>query len=138
MLILSVQLTNGRSMMGSLDREDDYGLIPRASRAIFDMIENTPQENGTEFRISCSYLEIYNETIQDLFDTTKKNLQIRESPQNGIYVGDLTEEVSLCYDASCFEHNFDIDKIYSTLEASKRFTISSNWSQIIELSVILK
>jgi len=79
-------------MMGSLDREDDYGLIPRASRAIFDMIENTPQEKGTEFRISCSYLEIYNETIQDLFDTTKKNLQIRESPQNGIYVGDLTEE----------------------------------------------
>ena len=85
--------------MGSLKREEDYGLIPRASRAIFDMIENS-QEPGKEYRISCSYLEIYNESIQDLFDTTKKNLQIRESPQNGIYVSDLTEEVRSASDIS--------------------------------------
>lgn len=77
--------------MGSLDKEEDFGLIPRAAKAIFDMIEESTEK--AEYKISCSYLEIYNETIQDLLDTSKKNLQIRESPQHGIYVPDLTEEV---------------------------------------------
>ncbi len=42
-----------------------------------------------------SYLEIYNENVNDLLDPTKKNLDIRESRQRGIYIDGLSEyEVS--------------------------------------------
>jgi kinesin family protein 5 len=80
------------SMMGSLKDDNLAGLIPRASRAVFDLINNSPEEQGSEFKISCSYLEIYNEKVRDLFDTSKVDLLIRESPSAGIYVENLTEE----------------------------------------------
>jgi kinesin family protein 5 len=76
--------------MGSLNSAENKGLMPRAASAIFNLIEQA--EEGIEFKISCSYLEIYNETIQDLFNTNNKNLGVRESPDKGIYVADLTEQ----------------------------------------------
>eukprot|EP00761_Pharyngomonas_kirbyi_P014435 gb/GECH01014465.1/.p1 GENE.gb/GECH01014465.1/~~gb/GECH01014465.1/.p1 ORF type:complete len:867 (+),score=318.12 gb/GECH01014465.1/:1-2601(+) len=76
-------------IMGNRDEEESRGVIPRASQDIFDAIED--EDEDTEFKIKVSYLEIYNESIQDLFDTTKRNLKVHESPTRGIYVADLTE-----------------------------------------------
>ena len=65
------------------------GIIPRAMSFIFDKIKTMSRE--IEFSIKCSYYQIYNEKIQDLLDTRKTDLQIREDKCKGIWVEDCTE-----------------------------------------------
>ncbi|KAG9135042.1 hypothetical protein Leryth_011545 [Lithospermum erythrorhizon] len=67
------------------------GIIPLAIKDIFSMIQDTP---GSEFLLRVSYLEIYNEVINDLLDPTGQNLRIREDAQ-GTYVEGIKEEVVL-------------------------------------------
>lgn len=38
-----------------------------------------------------SYLEIYNECVNDLLDSTRKNLDVRESKTSGIYIDNLSD-----------------------------------------------
>jgi len=70
--------------------EDARGIIPRAVRHIFGFIEAS--EKGIKFLVRCSYLEIYNENILDLLcgRSNQENLQIKEDPNKGIFVKDLT------------------------------------------------
>ncbi|KAK2959367.1 putative Kinesin heavy chain [Blattamonas nauphoetae] len=78
------------SMFGPDIAEDDLqGIIPRSAQMIFETINKDTTE--TEFVAKCSFLEIYNEQIRDLFNPAQNNLQVRESPTRGIYVGDATE-----------------------------------------------
>ncbi|KAJ8447889.1 hypothetical protein Cgig2_012024 [Carnegiea gigantea] len=67
------------------------GIIPLAIKDVFEMIQETP---GREFLLRVSYLEIYNEVINDLLDPTGQNLRIREDEQ-GTYVEGIKEEVVL-------------------------------------------
>lgn len=68
--------------------------MPRSFQFIFNQINKMTEENeNTEFLIKCSYLEIYNEKIQDLLEPTASNLQIREDIKKGVYVEALSEEV---------------------------------------------
>ena len=46
--------------------EDELGIIPRVIRLIFDEVEK--RKGKTEFIIKCSFLEIYNEELNDLLD----------------------------------------------------------------------
>ncbi|KAJ8541213.1 hypothetical protein K7X08_002029 [Anisodus acutangulus] len=46
-----------------------------------------------EFLIQVSYMEIYNEDINDLFAVENQKLQIRESLDSGIFVAGLREEI---------------------------------------------
>ena len=66
------------------------GLIPRAIENIFKYIENN-SNSDTTFIIRVSYLQIYNESIDDLLKSEKKHLSIRESQKKGIYVEGLSE-----------------------------------------------
>ncbi|KAL6650591.1 hypothetical protein ACP70R_009516 [Stipagrostis hirtigluma subsp. patula] len=67
------------------------GIIPLAVKDVFRIIQDTP---GREFLLRVSYLEIYNEVINDLLDPTGQNLRIREDAQ-GTYVEGIKEEVVL-------------------------------------------
>ncbi|RZC62288.1 hypothetical protein C5167_024070 [Papaver somniferum] len=67
------------------------GIIPLAVKDVFGIIQETP---GREFLLRVSYLEIYNEVINDLLDPTGQNLRIREDAQ-GTYVEGMKEEVVL-------------------------------------------
>lgn len=67
------------------------GVIPLAIKDVFSMIQDTP---GREFLLRVSYLEIYNEVINDLLDPTGQNLRVREDSQ-GTYVEGIKEEVVL-------------------------------------------
>ncbi|CAN6720922.1 unnamed protein product [Malus baccata var. baccata] len=67
------------------------GIIPLAVKDVFGIIQETP---GREFLLRVSYLEIYNEVINDLLDPTGQNLRIREDAQ-GTYVEAIKEEVVL-------------------------------------------
>ncbi|KAL9244983.1 hypothetical protein vseg_018694 [Gypsophila vaccaria] len=67
------------------------GIIPLAIKDVFSIIQETP---GREFLLRVSYLEIYNEVINDLLDPTGQNLRVREDVQ-GTYVEGIKEEVVL-------------------------------------------
>ncbi|KAI4342401.1 hypothetical protein MLD38_027035 [Melastoma candidum] len=67
------------------------GIIPLAIKDVFSIIQDTP---GREFLLRVSYLEIYNEVINDLLDPAGQNLRVREDAQ-GTYVEGIKEEVVL-------------------------------------------
>lgn len=71
--------------------QNSPGVIPLAIKDVFSMIQDTP---GREFLLRVSYLEIYNEVINDLLDPTGQNLRVREDAQ-GTYVEGIKEEVVL-------------------------------------------
>ncbi|KAL0233521.1 hypothetical protein PCE1_002036 [Barthelona sp. PCE] len=79
------------TMFGAdIENEELRGIIPRASFDIFDIInENT---DDVEYTIRCSFLEIYNEQINDLLDASNTNLKVHESAAKGIHVSGLSEE----------------------------------------------
>ncbi|PNY04024.1 kinesin motor catalytic domain protein [Trifolium pratense] len=71
--------------------QNSPGIIPLAIKDVFSSIQDTP---GREFLLRVSYLEIYNEVINDLLDPTGQNLRVREDAQ-GTYVEGIKEEVVL-------------------------------------------
>lgn len=98
------------TMMGIPDKfdaegNDLKGIIPKSVRHIFGFIDGD-NNNGKKFLVRCAYLEIYNECLIDLLskfggnDKGKKkgadvnqkqeSLKIKEDPDKGIYVADLT------------------------------------------------
>ena len=66
------------------------GLIPRAVEDIFKYIESN-SNSDTTFIIRATYLQIYNESIDDLLKPEKMHLSIRESQKKGLYVEGLSE-----------------------------------------------
>ena len=71
--------------------EDNPGLIPLTIAEIFKWTL-TEQESEMTFNITCSYLEIYNESVNDLLDVSKKNLDVRESISQGVYIQGLSSK----------------------------------------------
>ncbi|MCO5567342.1 hypothetical protein L7F22_021032 [Adiantum nelumboides] len=67
------------------------GIIPLAVKDVFSIIQETPNR---EYLLRVSYLEIYNEVINDLLNPAGQNLRIREDTE-GTYVEGITEEVVL-------------------------------------------
>jgi centromeric protein E len=63
------------------------GLITLGIDYIFHHIRNSQRK----YTLKISYLEVYNEQVNDLLDTSKTNLEIRERPDKGIYVEKLSE-----------------------------------------------
>lgn len=69
------------------------GLMPRIFQYLFGEIgKRQERDPGVQYTCSCSLLEIYNETITDLLNTSSTNLQLREDISRGVYVDDLTVE----------------------------------------------
>ncbi|GMI89672.1 hypothetical protein like AT1G59540 [Hibiscus trionum] len=83
------QTSSGKTftMNGS---SSDPGIIHRAVNDLFQKI-NTISDR--EFLIRISYMEIYNEEINDLFAVENHKLQIHESLERGIFVAGLREEI---------------------------------------------
>jgi hypothetical protein len=77
------------SLQIDAENASERGVIPNAIRHIFGAIDAA--ETGKKFLVRCSYLEIYNEQILDLLGKNNgENLSIKEDPNKGIYVKDLT------------------------------------------------
>ncbi|CAM8963032.1 unnamed protein product [Rhodiola kirilowii] len=83
------QTNSGKThtMRGSIA---EPGVIPLAVRDLFDKIHEDPDR---EFLLRMSYMEIYNEEINDLLAPEHRKLQIHESLERGIYVAGLREEI---------------------------------------------
>ncbi|TVU12150.1 hypothetical protein EJB05_45780 [Eragrostis curvula] len=67
------------------------GIIPMAVKDVFSIIQETPNR---EFLLRVSYLEIYNEVVNDLLNPSGQNLRIREDLQ-GTFVEGIKEEAVL-------------------------------------------
>ncbi|VFQ74121.1 unnamed protein product [Cuscuta campestris] len=67
------------------------GIIPLAVKDAFSIIQETPSR---EYLLRVSYLEIYNEVVNDLLNPAGQNLRIREDAQ-GTFVEGIKEEVVL-------------------------------------------
>ncbi|KAL0021379.1 hypothetical protein WJX77_010218 [Trebouxia sp. C0004] len=91
------------TMLGQLSRlasgdtmPEEAGLIPRIFAYLFACIEDvqSKQREGREvcFLCKCSFLEIYNEVITDLFNPAVTRLHIREGLQQGVHVEGLLEQ----------------------------------------------
>ncbi|KAI4967449.1 hypothetical protein ZWY2020_025890 [Hordeum vulgare] len=80
------------------------GIIPLAVKDVFSIIQDTP---GREFLLRVSYLEIYNEVINDLLDPTGQNLRI-EKGALGTYVEGIKEEVVLSPHRHVGSNNFNL------------------------------
>ncbi|XP_065790689.1 kinesin-like protein KIF21A isoform X2 [Muntiacus reevesi] len=89
--------------------EEEQGIISRAVKHLFKSIEekkHTSIKNGLpppDFKVNAQFLELYNEEVLDLFDTTrdidaktkKSNIRIHEDSAGGIYtVGVTTRTVT--------------------------------------------
>ncbi|KAH9489789.1 Chromosome-associated kinesin kif4a [Bulinus truncatus] len=70
--------------------EDDMGVIPRVLRDIFLTIKD---KDSMEYSVTVSYIEIYNEDLNDLLCPTsqREQLSIREETNGGIKIQGLKE-----------------------------------------------
>ncbi|TNJ27479.1 Kinesin-3 [Giardia muris] len=90
------QTGSGKSytMMGQPNNTTESGIIPRVCHELFKRMEaySDSATNATEFQVSLSYLEIYNEKLKDLLASRskQKELKIRQDPKTGIFVQDLS------------------------------------------------
>ena len=89
------QTSSGKTytMQGEMSREETQGIIPRMISHVFNFIY---KNEGTDFIIKVSMIEIYQEKIRDLFDTSRVNLNIREDSIKGIYVDGCSERYVGC------------------------------------------
>eukprot|EP00878_Enallax_costatus_P020112 GHUV01021244.1.p1 GENE.GHUV01021244.1~~GHUV01021244.1.p1 ORF type:complete len:553 (+),score=211.39 GHUV01021244.1:1407-3065(+) len=69
---------------------DQPGIIPMAVQEVFTIIEALQDR---EFLLRVSYMELYNEDINDLLAPENIKLPIHESKENGVYVAGLREDI---------------------------------------------
>eukprot|EP01017_Pseudomicrothorax_dubius_P042421 TRINITY_DN6922_c0_g1_i2.p1 TRINITY_DN6922_c0_g1~~TRINITY_DN6922_c0_g1_i2.p1 ORF type:complete len:609 (+),score=94.39 TRINITY_DN6922_c0_g1_i2:220-2046(+) len=68
------------------------GLIPLTIKEIFQKIAEL-SEKGIDVEAKVSYIEIYNETVNDLLNPKEKSLEIRDHLTKGTYIPGLTESI---------------------------------------------
>uniref|UniRef100_A0A672NVI6 Kinesin family member 21B n=1 Tax=Sinocyclocheilus grahami TaxID=75366 RepID=A0A672NVI6_SINGR len=87
--------------------EEEQGIVPRAVQHLFQGIQKRRLETQSagmplpEFKVSAQFLELYNEEILDLFDSTrdpeargrKSNIKIHEDGSGGIYTTGVTSRL---------------------------------------------
>lgn len=95
------QTSAGKShtMVGRDEPTELRGIIPNAFEHIYEHV-GMESLNETQYLIRASYYEIYNENIIDLLATnndnnanTKQGLDLKESPDTGVYIKGLTSKV---------------------------------------------
>lgn len=112
-------------------KEEELGIIPRVIRLIFDEVDK--RKHKAEFIIKCSFLEIYNEELNDLLEPgsvgsqgqqnvlerfiQKKEITIREEKNGNISVFGLKEEKVSSYEelAACLDRGSNFRSTASTL-----------------------
>ncbi|CAM4673855.1 unnamed protein product [Leuciscus chuanchicus] len=76
------------TMLGS---QEEPGVIPRAVREVFSLVGAQEEgQDGWEYSVGMSYLEIYNEKLLDLFSPGSQDLPVREDKDRNIIVPGLT------------------------------------------------
>lgn len=78
--------------VGIRNKQDERGVIPNSFNHVFTHISRSQDE---QYLVRASYLEIYQEEIRDLLNKDhEKRLELRERPDTGVYVKDLSSFVA--------------------------------------------
>jgi len=109
------------------------GVIPRSFHHIFDRISNAPEDE--RYLVRASYLEIYQEEIRDLLskDHLTKRLELRERPDCGVYVKDLSPFV--CKGRAEIDHVMTVGNANRTVGATNMNEHSSRSHAIFIVTV---
>ena len=76
---------------GDISEPAAYGIIPRSITKIFETLEGVLYQKS---RVTCSYLEIYNEELTDLFGEVNNDQKLEiMNDGDGTIVKGLTEKV---------------------------------------------
>jgi hypothetical protein len=69
------------------------GIIPRSIQDLFSQANEVYNRDGIGYNIYCSFIQIYNEKLFDLFQDkdTSEALNIREDKFDGIFIEGLSE-----------------------------------------------
>mmetsp|Transcript_1193 Transcript_1193/g.1938 ORF Transcript_1193/g.1938 Transcript_1193/m.1938 type:complete len:1119 (-) Transcript_1193:206-3562(-) len=76
------------TMIGS---KAEPGIMVRVMNDLFHYSEKNGKRDGVAFKITVSFLEVYNENIKDLLSDVEEYLDLREDPIAGPMVAGITE-----------------------------------------------
>ncbi|XP_068928112.1 kinesin-like protein KIF3C [Petaurus breviceps papuanus] len=80
------------TMQGTWAEPEQRGVIPSAFEHIFTHISRSQNQ---QYLVRASYLEIYQEEIRDLLSKEPgKRLELKENPETGVYIKDLSSFVT--------------------------------------------
>ena len=80
-----------------LGTEDQEGIMVLTLKELFDKINVYSKER--EYKVKLWYIEIYNENIRDLLSTSEEYLDLREDPNKGLSISNISElNVTSCAD----------------------------------------
>ena len=83
------QTSTGKTYTMQGELPDNAGIIPLTLKEIFEQIKK--DKDIIDSQIGISFIEIYNESINDLLDNSKVNLDLRETANKEVIVNNLTE-----------------------------------------------
>ena len=83
------QTSTGKTYTMQGEFPNNAGIIPLTLEEIFDQIKK--DKDIIDSQIGVSFIEIYNESINDLLDSSKINLDLRETVNKEVLVNNLTE-----------------------------------------------
>ncbi|CDQ85595.1 unnamed protein product [Oncorhynchus mykiss] len=78
------------TMLG-MPTDNERGIIPNSFNHIFTQISRSQNQ---QYLVRASYLEIYREEVRDLLCKDNKKLDLKENPDSGVYVKDLSSVVT--------------------------------------------
>eukprot|EP01080_Neovahlkampfia_damariscottae_P001815 gene1815-957_t len=71
--------------------ENDLGLTPRMIDLIFEQLNEKSHKTSIISSVTMKFYEIYLEKVNDLLDSSKENLNVKENLEGNFYVENLTE-----------------------------------------------
>ena len=83
------QTSTGKTYTMQGEIPNNAGIIPLTLEELFEQIKN--DKDIIDSQIGVSFIEIYNESINDLLDSSKVNLDLRETANREVIVNNLTE-----------------------------------------------
>ncbi|XP_041943155.1 kinesin-like protein KIF22 [Alosa sapidissima] len=120
------------TMLGS---QDQPGVIPRAVREVFHLVRaQEAKQDGWEYAITMSYLEIYNEKVLDLLSPGTQDLPIREDKDHNILIPGLTNTPLTSF--SDFDTHFIPASLNRTTASTKLNQRSSRSHAILLIKVV--
>ncbi|KAM4715424.1 kinesin-like protein KIF22 [Anableps anableps] len=119
------------TMLGTAEQP---GVIPRAVREVFNLVSSKDEDEGWDYSIGMSYLEIYNEKVLDLLSPNSQDLPIREDKDKNILIPGLTHTTISSF--SDFDKHFVPATLNRTTASTKLNQRSSRSHAILLIKVV--
>ncbi|XP_030611242.1 kinesin-like protein KIF22 [Archocentrus centrarchus] len=119
------------TMLGSSEQP---GVIPRAVREVFKLVKAKDENDGWDYSIGMSYLEIYNEKVLDLLSPNSQDLPIREDKDKNILIPGLTHMTITSF--ADFDKHFVPATLNRTTASTKLNQRSSRSHAVLLIKVV--